>query len=54
MSKENKNANVLYEITNRFEGLTHKNIWAEINDLSRENNAVDMAEVISYIYYYSN
>lgn len=46
MSKENENVDVLYEHTNRFKALTRKNIWSEINDLSRENDAVDMAEVV--------
>ncbi len=37
-----------YKYSDRFEKVGDSNIWVEINNLSREHNAVDLAEVIKF------
>ncbi len=40
-----------YKYSDRFEKVGDSNIWVEINNLSREHNAVDLAEVKKKIYH---
>ena len=38
-----------YKFSSRFETVGEKNIWVEINDLSRDFQAVDMAEAYFFL-----
>ena len=46
--KELENVTKHYKYSQRFNKVGDTNIWVEINNLSREQNAVDLAEVTNF------